>query len=128
MGELTMDKGSSSEVANSTEYIGSDVLIEAVSECLRNDVLPALSGDRELYLVRVCMNALGMALRDLRVSSEQGRAELLALAQLVGSGGPGGAQLLSMRLRAGDVPENALPVLKANAAARAVRANPKFKP
>ncbi len=120
-----------------SEMISTDVLLEAVVQCLSDDILPGLADERERYLLRVCISALGMARRDLALPAGQVEAEQLALRQLLQdplkrplqqdqtSDGLSDEHLLARRLRAGDIPANALNVLKSITAARALRANPK---
>lgn len=120
-----------------SEIISTEVLLEAVAQCLSDDILPGLADERERYLLRVCISALGMARRDLVLPPGQLEAERLALRQLLQDGlkmplpqGPEGLSdehMLARRLRAGDIPANALNVLKSVTAARALRANPKLR-
>lgn len=122
-----------------SETIATDVLLEAVAQCLSDDILPGLADERERYLLRVCISALGMARRDLAMPPGQAEAEHLALRQLVQDPlkiplqqarpveGLSDAHLLAKRLRAGDIPVNALNVLKSLTASRAARANPKAR-
>ena len=87
-------------------------LVEAVFEFLSSEVLPNASDHRQKFRTLVAMNALGIALRE-RDSTEDlaGEEELRELAR---------------RLRAGDVPEDALPQLKEHVAAKLRVSNPDY--
>jgi hypothetical protein len=87
-------------------------LIEAVTEFLAEEVLPAATDHRQKFRTLVALNALGIAYRELQSGEEElSEAELAELAQLI---------------RAGDPPENALPVLKEHVAAKLRISNPGY--
>ena len=87
-------------------------LIEAVFEFLAEEVLPIAEDRRLKFRTRVAMNALAIARRELET---------------------GGAALtrddvadLARRIRAGDVPDDALPALKEHVAAKLRVSNPSY--
>ena len=87
-------------------------LVEAVLEFLASEVLPNASDHRQKFRTLVAMNALGIAHRELESMEElAGEEELRELAR---------------RLRAGDVPEDALPQLKEHVAAKLRVSNPDY--
>jgi hypothetical protein len=87
-------------------------LIEAVTEFLAEEVLPAAADHRQKFRTLVALNALGIAYRELQSGEEElSEAELLELAQLI---------------RAGDPPDDALPVLKEHVAAKLRISNPGY--
>ena len=87
-------------------------LLEAVLEFLASEVLPNASDHRQKFRTLVAMNALGIAHRELESTEElAGEEELRDLAR---------------RLRAGDVPEDALPELKEHVAAKLRVSNPHY--
>ena len=87
-------------------------LVEAVFEFLASEVLPNASDHRQKFRTLVAMNALGIALRELESTEElAGEEELRELA---------------CRLRAGDVPEDALPLLKEHVVAKLRVSNPDY--
>ena len=87
-------------------------LVEAVFEFLASEVLPNASDHRQKFRTLVAMNALGIAHRELESTEElAGEEELRELAR---------------RLRAGDVPEDALPQLKEHVAAKLRVSNPHY--
>jgi Domain of unknown function (DUF6285) len=89
-------------------------LIEAVTEFLSSEVLPVATDHRLKFRTLVALNALAIASRELREPSntvlldESRRAEL------------------ARRIRAGDVPEDALPLLKEQVAAKLRVSNPGY--
>jgi hypothetical protein len=87
-------------------------LVEAVREFLEQEVLPGLDDQRLRFRTLVAMNALGIAARELS-SDESGptEAELRALAQ---------------QIRAGEVPEGTLALLKEQVAAKLRIASPRY--
>jgi hypothetical protein len=87
-------------------------LVEAVREFLEQEVLSGLGDQRLRFRTLVAMNALGIAARELS-SDEAGptEAELRALAQ---------------QIRAGEVPEGTLALLKEQVAARLRIASPRY--
>ena len=87
-------------------------LVEAVFEFLASEVLPNASDHRQKFRTLVAMNALGIARRELESSEElAGEEELRELAR---------------RLRAGEIPEDALPRLKEHVAAKLRVSNPDY--
>ena len=87
-------------------------LLEAVLEFLATEVLPDATDQRRKFRTLVAMNALGIARRELESSEETLGADEL--------------RELAARIRAGDVPENALPLLKEHVAAKLRVANPDY--
>jgi hypothetical protein len=88
-------------------------LIEAVNEFLSEEVVPAAADHRLKFRTLVAMNALGIALRELR------SADSLSLSQE-------DVTELARRIRAGDPPEDALPRLKEHVAAKLRISNPTY--
>jgi uncharacterized protein DUF6285 len=88
-------------------------LIEAVNEFLSEEVLPAAADHRLKFRTLVAMNALGIALRELR------SGDSLSLSH-------GDVTELARRIRAGDPPEDALPRLKEHVAAKLRISNPTY--
>jgi hypothetical protein len=87
-------------------------LVEAVFEFLASEVLPNASDHRQKFRTLVAMNALGIARRELESSEElAGEEELCELAR---------------RLRASEIPEDALPRLKEHVAAKLRVSNPDY--
>ena len=87
-------------------------LIEAVTEFLAEEVLPNAADHRQKFRTLVALNALGIAYRELQSGEiELTEAELAELAQ---------------RIRAGDPPEDALPLLKEHVAAKLRISNPDY--
>jgi hypothetical protein len=87
-------------------------LLEAVLEFLATEVLPNAADQRQKFRTLVAMNALGIARRELESSEET-----LSAAEL---------RELAARIRAGDVPDDALPLLKEHVAAKLRVANPDY--
>jgi hypothetical protein len=87
-------------------------LIEAVTEFLAEEVLPAATDHRQKFRTLVALNALGIAYRELQSDEEQLSAE--ELGELAG------------RIRAGDVDESMLPQLKEHVAAKLRISNPAY--
>ena len=87
-------------------------LVEAVREFLEQEVLPGLDDQRLRFRTLVAMNALGIAARELS-NEEAGptEAEQRALAQAI---------------RAGEVPEGTLALLKEQVAAKLRIASPRY--
>jgi hypothetical protein len=87
-------------------------LVEAVREFLEQEILPGLDDRRLRFRTLVAMNALGIAARELS-TEEAGptKTELDALAR---------------QIRAGEVPEGALPLLKEQVAAKLRIASPRY--
>jgi hypothetical protein len=88
-------------------------LIEAVTEFLSSEVLPAASDHRLKFRTLVALNALGIATRELTASNTL----LLADDEVAA---------LARRIRAGDVPADALPLLKAHVAEKLRVSNPAY--
>jgi uncharacterized protein DUF6285 len=88
-------------------------LIEAVSEFLSTEVLPAASDHRLKFRTLVALNALAIAYRELGASNSLllGTEERRELAE---------------RIRAGDVEEGMLPLLKEHVAAKLRISNPAY--
>jgi uncharacterized protein DUF6285 len=88
-------------------------LIEAVSEFLSEEVLPAAPDHRTKFRTLVALNALGIALRELEARNNL----FLSREQ---------ATALARRIRAGDPPADALPLLKEHVAAKLRISNPGY--
>ncbi|HET8651068.1 MAG TPA: DUF6285 domain-containing protein [Gaiellaceae bacterium] len=86
-------------------------LIEAVAEFLAEEVLPAAEDHRLKFRTLVALNALGIAARELQASNN------LLLE-------PDEVAALARRIRAGDPPDDALPLLKEHVAAKLRISNP----
>jgi Domain of unknown function (DUF6285) len=85
-------------------------LAEAVREFLQAEILPVLDDHRLKFRTLVAINGLGIAERELAATSSP-RTEDWELAR---------------RIRAGDVPENALALLKDQVAAKLRVSNPRY--
>ena len=85
-------------------------LIEAVTEFVAGEVLPTVTDQRLRFRTLVALNALGIAYRELQ---EEPVPELDAAA-------------LAARLRAGDVRDGDLELLKEHVAARLRISNPSY--
>src|SRR3954463_1906210 len=87
-------------------------LLEAVNEFLAGEVLPLMDDHRMKFRTLVALNALGIAYRELAAGEDEG---------------PSGDELreLARRIRAGDVPDDALPLLKEHVAAKLRVSNPR---
>jgi uncharacterized protein DUF6285 len=90
-------------------------LIEAVTEFLSTEVLPAATDHRVKFRTLVALNALGIAYREL--SQEASNNLLLDRGQLAD---------LARRIRAGDIPDDALPLLREHVAAKLRVSNPGY--
>jgi uncharacterized protein DUF6285 len=88
-------------------------LIEAVSEFLSTEVLPAASDHRLKFRTLVALNALAIAYREL----EAGNNLLLGTEE---------RRDLVERIRAGDVDESMLPLLKEHVADKLRVSNPAY--
>lgn len=88
-------------------------LVEATREFLEREVLPAAADERLRFRTHVAINALGIAQRELESAEE----DVLSRDE---------AAELARRIRAGDVPEGALPLLKRHVAAKLRIANPRY--
>jgi Domain of unknown function (DUF6285) len=90
-------------------------LIEAVTEFLSNEVLPATADHRAKFRTLVALNALGIAYRELT----QGVSNTVLLT-------PDEARELARRIRAGEVSDDMLPLLKEQVAAKLRVSNPGY--
>jgi hypothetical protein len=88
-------------------------LIEAVSEFLSTEVVPAVSDHRLRFRTLVAMNALGIALRELQVGGDAVLPDEEAAA-------------MARRIRAGDVREEDHTFLKEHVAAKLRVSNPAY--
>lgn len=88
-------------------------LIEAVTEFLSTEVLPAAPDHRLKFRTLVALNALGIAARELQASNKL----LLEPAEVAE---------LARRIRAGDVPDDALALLKEHVAEKLRVSNPGY--
>jgi hypothetical protein len=88
-------------------------LLEAVSDFLSSEVLPAATDHRFKFRTLVALNALAIARREL----ESSNSLLLS---------PDEVEELARRIRSGDVPEDALPILKEHVAAKLRVSNPAY--
>jgi hypothetical protein len=88
-------------------------LIEAVSEFLSTEVLPVADDHRLKFRTLVALNALAIARRELQSESNS-----LLLEEEVAE--------LARRIRSGDIPEDALPLLKEHVAAKLRVSNPSY--
>jgi Domain of unknown function (DUF6285) len=88
-------------------------LIEAVTEFLSAEVLPAATDHRLKFRTLVALNALGIAAREL------GSSNKLLLE-------PDEVAELARRIRAGDVPDDALPLLREHVAEKLRISNPAY--
>jgi hypothetical protein len=88
-------------------------LLEAVSEFLASEVLPTLDDHRLRFRMLVAINGLAITQRQLEAGGGTGldADELAELAK---------------RIRAGDVPDDALPRLRAHVEAKLHVSNPAF--
>jgi HAMP domain-containing protein len=91
-------------------------LVEAVYEFLAEEVLPAATDHRAKFRTLVAMNALGIARRELEAGEPRNTLLL------------GGDELadLARRIRAGEPPPDALPLLKEHVAAKLRISNPDY--
>ncbi len=87
-------------------------LLEAVLEFLAAEVLPNATDHRQKFRTLVAMNALGIARRELESGEEKMSPDEL--------------RDLAARIRAGDVPEDSLALLKEHVAAKLRVANPDY--
>jgi hypothetical protein len=88
-------------------------LVEATHEFLEREILPALEDRRLRFRTLVAMNALGIAQRELE-STEQDPLRAEELAEL------------ARRIRAGDVLDGTLGLLKEHVAAKLRVASPRY--
>ena len=87
-------------------------LLEAVLEFLAAEVLPNAADQRQKFRTLVAMNALGIARRELESDEETLSADEL--------------RDLAARIRGGDIPDDALRLLKEHVAAKLRVANPDY--
>lgn len=85
-------------------------LVEAVAEFLAEEVLPAATDHRLKFRTLVALNALGIAVRELQA----------------GEGPEEDPAALARRIRAGEVDEQTLPLLKDHVAAKLRISNPAY--
>ena len=85
-----------------------DELLEAVAECLADELMPQASG-RERYLLRVCVAALGQVRRELTLGPQHDRDHSERLARL----GVADDAALAEEIRAGIGPERTAAVMAA---------------
>ena len=88
-------------------------LIEAVTEFLASEVLPAATDHRLKFRTLVALNALGIAYRELEAGNDVGLTD----EEL---------RELSRRIRAGDVDEGMLALLEEHVAAKLRISNPSY--
>jgi hypothetical protein len=88
-------------------------LIEAVTEFLAGEVLPAATDHRLKFRTLVALNALGIAYRELQAGEDAGLTD----EEL---------RWLSLRIRAGDVDEGMLALLQEHVAAKLRISNPSY--
>lgn len=88
-------------------------LIEAVTEFLAQEVLPTAADHRLKFRTLVALNALAIARRELEASNSL----LLSHEQ---------ATDLARQIRAGEPPDDALPLLKEHVAAKLRISNPSY--
>lgn len=88
-------------------------LVEAVAEFLSEEVLPTATDHRLKFRTLVALNALGIAARELAASNN-----LLLSHEDVTE--------LARRIRAGDVDDQTLPLLKEHVAAKLRISNPAY--
>ena len=88
-------------------------LLEAVREFLADEILPTLDDHRLKFRTLVAMNGLAIAQRQLEARGGTG-FEADELAEL------------ARRIRAGDVPDDALPRLRAHVEAKLRVSNPSY--
>ena len=87
-------------------------LLEAVTEFLSTEVLPAATDQRMKFRTLVAINALGIAYRELTSGSEPR--------------GPDERAELARQIRAGEPPDDVLATLKADVAAKLRVSNPGY--
>lgn len=88
-------------------------LLEAVTEFLSSEVLPTVTDPRLRFRTLVALNALGIAYRELTAGGSEPQSEE-QLAEL------------ARRIRAGDVPDDALALLREHVAAKLRISNPGY--
>ena len=85
-------------------------LLEAVREFMAGEILPILDDHRLKFRTLVAINGLGIAERELAATTQPTEADWE----------------LARRIRAGDVPENAVVLLKEQVAAKLRISNPRY--
>jgi hypothetical protein len=85
-------------------------LAEAVREFLQNEILPILDDHRLKFRTLVAINGLGIAERELAATTEPAEPDWE----------------LARRIRAGDVPEGTLELLKEQVAEKLHVSNPRY--
>jgi Domain of unknown function (DUF6285) len=93
-------------------------LVEATREFLETEVLPTVTDQRLRFRTLVAINALGIAQRELE-SGEAGQSG-------PAPGEPADLAELAARIRAGDVPDGALELLREHVAAKLRVASPRY--
>jgi hypothetical protein len=88
-------------------------LLEAVNEFLAGEVLPLMDDHRMKFRTLVALNALGIAYRELAAGPDEGPSE-------------DELRDLARRIRAGGIPDDALPLLKEHVAAKLRISNPRY--
>jgi hypothetical protein len=88
-------------------------LVEAVAEFLADEVLPAATDHRLKFRTLVALNALGIATRELAAGNNSPLSDE-EVAQV------------ARHIRAGDVDDQTLPLLKAHVAAKLRISNPAY--
>ena len=89
-------------------------LAEAVREFLEHEILPILDDHRLKFRTLVAINGLGIAERELAATAAPPEEELREKREL------------ARRIRAGDVPENAVALLKEQVAEKLRVSNPRY--
>jgi hypothetical protein len=88
-------------------------LLEAVSEFLESEVLPVASDHRFKFRTLVALNALAIARRELEARNGPSLS-------------PDDMAKLARRIRSGDVPDDALPLLKEHVEEKLRVSNPRY--
>ena len=88
-------------------------LLEAVNEFLAGEVLPLMDDHRMKFRTLVALNALGIAYREVAAGPDEGASE-------------DALRELARRIRAGDVPADALAFLQKHVAAKLRISNPRY--
>ncbi|AFV77430.1 hypothetical protein Theos_2453 (plasmid) [Thermus oshimai JL-2] len=105
-----------------------DELLEALSEFLEKEVLPALPDPRLRFQTLVALNALGLVRRELALGAALEAEDAAELRALLGREGNRGTLLqeLAQRVREGQAPEGTAAFLKAHVRRKLRVANPKY--
>jgi hypothetical protein len=88
-------------------------LAEATREFLQSEILPVLDDHRLKFRTLVAINGLGIMQRELEAGASERRQDPRL-------------EELATRIRAGDVPDDALPLLKEHVAAKLRVSNPSY--